>query len=67
MSNAPNEAFAGEMNALGAALASGDAVAVYFRTLPQRTVPSEADLQTDAGVRMLVETTDGAIYSGGGD
>ncbi len=67
MNNTPNEAFADEMSALGAALSSGDAVAIFFRTLPQRSLPSEADLRANAGVRMLAETADGAIYSGTGD
>ena len=66
MSDAPNAAFTDEMTALEAALSSGDAVAVFFRTLPRRVAPSEADLQANTGVRMLTETTDGAIYTGGG-
>ncbi len=67
MSDTANAAFAGEMHTLGAALASGDAVAVFFRTLPQRARPSEAELQANTGVRVVSETTDGAIYAGSGD
>jgi 4-amino-4-deoxy-L-arabinose transferase-like glycosyltransferase len=61
-----NENYETEVEKVRRDLGQGDAVFVYFKTLPERwLMPSEAELVQELRPRSVESTVDGSIFSGG--
>jgi hypothetical protein len=61
-----NPAYSAEIERMQALLDGGAALVVYSNSLSQRTSPSEAELSQQFALRLVTQTSDGALYGSRG-